>query len=423
MDRKGIISAPEIARQTLDNGITLLVRQNRSTPSISLRGVIRAGAMFESDDKAGLAEFAAGTLDRGTSRRSHQEINRVLDGLGATFGVGASDESAGFYGRCLTEDVDLLLDVAADVILRPTYPRSEVEKVRSEILTGLREARNDTQWVADYEFYRTVYPPGHPYHRPTEGTEETVALLRRADLVAFHRAHFRPDATIIAIVGDIAPAEAAEKINAVFGGWRARGVAQPFYIADVRGTTAPQRKNVHVPGKTQADIALGFPGLARTNPDYHAANVANMILGVLGMYGRLGDSVREKQGLAYYVYSQVRAGIGAGPWMVRAGVSPANVERTIAGIEAELHRLRQEPVRGDELSEAQDYLTGSLALRLETNDGVAGTLLGMEQYNLGLDYLERYDGIIRSLTVDHLQAAAQTYIDPDRTVVIVAGPV
>jgi zinc protease len=250
-----------------------------------------------------------------------------------------------------------------------------------------------------------------------------VAGLTRADLRTFHKTYYRPDSTLIAVVGDITPQQAAEKITRVLGSWHVPGPAHPVAIPDVRGLTTAFKKIVSIPGKTQADIILGFPGLARSSADFHPANVANLILGVLGLSGRLGDSVRDKQGLAYYVYSSVRAGIGAGPWVVRAGVNPANVDKAIAGIMDELTRLRQDPVSADELSEAQDYLTGSLALRLETNDGVASMLLNMETFNLGLDYLERYNGIIRGLTAPLLLETAQKYIDLERLVVVVAGPV
>jgi zinc protease len=423
MSKNGRITAGDITRLVLPNGIVLLVRENHNTASVSLRGLIKAGGMYETDDKAGLAQFAADALERGTESRTYQEINKTLDGLGATLGVGAGDESTGFYGRCLTEDVDVLLDVLADIVLHPTFPRTEMEKVRGEILTDLQEAENDTQWVAETEFHSALYPAGHPFHRPPEGTKKTVSGITRADLAKFHKTYYRADATIISVVGDLTAGQTAQKIEKVFGGWHATGTPFPYSIPDVRGTTMPLLKKAPVPGKSQADIAFGFPGLARSSPDYHAANVANMIVGVLGLSGRLGDTVRDKQGLAYYIYSSIRAGVGAGPWLVRAGVNPASIDKAIAGIEVELERLRREPVEAQELADAQDYLTGSLALRLETNDGVAGMLLGMEVYSLGLDYLERYDGIIRALTADALLAAAQKYIDLDRRVVIIAGPV
>lgn len=421
--RKGIITAQEIDRLVLPNGIVLFVRENRNTPSISLRGLIKAGGMYDTDEKAGLAQFTAEALERGTAHMTYQEINQELDGLGATLGVGAGDETVSFYGRCLKEDFDRLLAILAEVILHPTFPKGEVAKVRGEILTSLQEAKNDTRWVSDMEFHKELFPEGHPYHRQSEGTVETISQITREELAAFHRTYYRPDATTIAIVGDINRDEAVAKITAALGGWTTTGPAFPFEIPNVVAVDARRRKNVFVPGKSQADVALGVPGLPRSSPDYYAANLANMIVGVLGLYGRLGASVRDRQGLAYYVYSSLGAGVGAGPWMVRAGVNPANVDKAIVAIEEELQRLAGEPVTAEELAEAQDFLTGSLALRLETNDGQAGTLLGMELYQLGLDYLERYDGIIRGLTAEALLQAARKYLQMERLVVVVAGPV
>ncbi len=422
MVSNGVIRARDIVRRVLPNGIVLLVRENHATPAVSIRGWVSAGAVFDPPERAGLASFMADAIERGTQDYSYRQINSRLDGLGATFGVSASDESAGFYGRCLTEDIDALLDIMGSVLLRPTFPAAEVEKVRGEILTGLRESRNDTQWVSEYEFFRAMFPPDHPFHLPTEGIEETVQAITRSDLKRFHATYYRPDAAVIAVVGDITPERALDAIGRTFGAWRAAGPLRPLAIPDVREHTVAQRKDVLVPGKTQSDIVLGFPGLPRNSPDFHPASVANLILGVIGLSGRLGDNVRDKQGLAYYVGSSLRAGFGAGPWVVRAGVNPANVERAISSIEDELNRLCAEPVSAAELSEAQDNLTGSLALRLETNDGVAGMITYMETHRLGLDYLERYNDIIYALQPQQLQEAALRYIDPRRMIVVVAGP-
>lgn len=422
MPSNGVIRARDIVRQVLPNGIVLLVRENHNTPSLSLRGWLRAGAINDGEEKAGLASFTADAMERGTHDYSYGEINRQLDSLGATFGVSAGDESAGFYGRCLSEDGDALLDIVSSVLLRPTFPAAEVEKVRGETLTGLRESRSDTRWVANYEFFRALYPAGHPYRLPSEGVEDTVAAITRADLKRFHAAYYRPDAAVIAVSGDITPQQAADLIMRTFGGWRASGTAVALTVPDVRGQTKAQRVYAPVAGKTQSDIVLGFPGLARDNPDFYAANVANMILGVIGLSGRLGDNVRDRQGLAYYVGSGLRAGFGPGPWYVRAGVNPANVEQAIASINDELDRLCAEPVSGNELAEAQDNLTGSLALRCETNDGVASMIVYMETHRLGLDYLERYNDIIYGLKPEDLLAAARTYIARDSATVVVAGP-
>ena len=162
--------------------------------------------------------------------------------------------------------------------------------------------------------------------------------------------------------------------------------------------------------------------MRRNAPDFDAARLANTVLGVFGMMGRLGANVRERQGMAYYAASRLSADREPGTWVAYAGVNPANVERAIAAILDEVRRLRDEPVPADELEDCKRYLTGSLPLQLETNDGVASLLVDIEWHELGLDYLARYPGIINSLTAEQVQAAAQKYLNPDAYVLAVAGP-
>jgi zinc protease len=186
---------------------------------------------------------------------------------------------------------------------------------------------------------------------------------------------------------------------------------------------APQQREVALAGKTQSDVVLGLPGIRRADPDYYALRMANMILGRLGMMGRLGDSVREAQGLAYGVHSELDAGLGPGPWAIRAGVNPANVDAALAAIGVELRRLREGGVMADELARGQRYSTGSLVLHLETNDGVAGLIQEIELFDLGLDYAARYPAIIEALTLDVVNAAAARYLPRlEDTVRVIAGP-
>jgi zinc protease len=176
-------------------------------------------------------------------------------------------------------------------------------------------------------------------------------------------------------------------------------------------------------GKSQADIAIGYPSLPRSlDKPYFAVNMANVILGQLGLMGRLGANVRDKQGLAYYASSSFGGGTANSVWTARAGVDPGNIPRALDGILDELRRIRDEPVTDEELADAKSYLIGSLPLGLESLGGVAGLLLAIEKYGLGLDYLERYPGYIRDLTQDDLLSAARTYLDPDRLVIGISGP-
>ncbi len=416
------ITPETIKRVTLDNGIVVLLKDNPNNPSVTLRGRLRAGGLYDTDKTSGLAHLATAALQRGTRKRTFQKLNEELDRTGISFGIGAGMETIGFSGKALVEDFDRLLDLAADVLLHPTFPRVETEKLRAEILADLKEADDDTQHVAYREFRALCYPATHPYHRLSDGSAQTVKRLTLADLRDFHARYFRPDVTTIVVVGDVRAEQAIEKIERVLGKWKARGKPAPHAIPDAPKLGQIAQKKVPLAGKTQADVIIGYPGLRRTDPEFYALSMGDLIFGRLGLFGRLGANVRDKQGLAYYVYSGIEASIGAGPWAVHAGVNPKNLDRAVEGIVGEIKRLRSEPVTQDELSEAKDYVTGSLALRLETNDGVAGTLGDIELFDLGLDYLQRYPNIIRAITAEQILTAAQKYAQVENYVLSIAGP-
>ena len=417
------ITPETITRAKLSNGLTILVKDNPNNASVTLRGRIRAGGLYDTDKTSGLAHLATAALQRGTRKRTFQKLNDELDRNGVSFGVGAGMETIGFSAKALIEDFERVLDITADTLLHPTFPKIEVEKLRKEILADLIEADDDTQHVAYREFRALCYPGSHPYHRLSDGRANTVKGLTLKMLADFHARYFRPDITTIVVVGDIRAAQAIELIERKLGAWKAKGQPEPYAIPNAPMLKQIARKVAPIAGKMQADIVLGYPGLARTNPDYYALNIGDLIFGRLGLYGRLGANVRDQQGLAYYVYSGVEANIGAGPWAVHAGVNPKNIDRAVDGILAEIKRLRSEPVSQDELAEARDFLTGSLALRLETNEGVAGTLSDIEMFGLGLDYLQRYPTIIRSITAEQILAASQKYAQVENYALAVAGPV
>jgi zinc protease len=210
-------------------------------------------------------------------------------------------------------------------------------------------------------------------------------------------------------------------IESRFNAWRS-AASRPDPIAPEAAPDASRTASTSIAGKSQADIAVGFPTVARTAPDYYAVETANLILGRLGLMGRLGKNVRDEQGLAYYVFSVIEAGKQGSVWMSRAGVDPANTRRALDGIVAEVRRLREEAVSDEELEDAKSFLTGSLPLALEMNEGIVNLLQSIEYYGLGLDYLDRYPAIISALTAKDLHAAARQHLDDQRLVVGIAGP-
>jgi zinc protease len=208
----------------------------------------------------------------------------------------------------------------------------------------------------------------------------------------------------------------------VFGPWQNPAQPVPPTLPDVSPLPETRQQFIFVPGKTQSDIVLGWPGPSRFAPDFQAANLANNILGVFGMMGRLGQTVREDQGLAYYSYSRLSGGVGPGPWQVVAGVNPAKVRQAVDSAVAEVERIVSEPVSEEELADNKANFTGRLPLNLESNEGVASSILNMETYHLGLDYLRRYADMINAISREEVQAAARKYLSPKAYALAVAGP-
>jgi zinc protease len=417
---RGIASATHFV---LPNGVVLYIQRNDSTPTVIVRGEILIGAVNEPQGKWGLAALTAAALIRGTQNRTFQQIVEQTEALGCSVNASAGRHITTFSGRALKEDLPLVLALLADIIRRPTFPPEEVEKLRGMYLMHMREMEQDTHYQASCAMREMLYPPEHPYSRTTNGTRETLASITTDDMAEFHQL-YEPILTSIAIVGDVEPSDVIPMIVREFDDWCGKSTERPtsFVFPTVAPLVGVQRRTIAMAGKTQTDIQWGVHGLDRNNPDFYAAVVGNMILGRLGMGGRLGDHVREKQGLAYSISSGFQAGIGAGPWLAAAGVNPADVERAIAAIISEIEQFKREGPTEEELADARAFLTGILVIGLETNSGVANVLLDMHSYDLGLDYIDRYPDYINGVSREAIVAVARKYLSTENYVLAIAGP-
>jgi zinc protease len=411
----------DVTRLTLPNKITILVRSNFNSPSISLGGYFGAGSLFDSDEKLGLADFATTALMRGTQTRSFEEIYDALEAVGAHLGFSAGTHTSGFSSRALVEDLPLVLDLLSDCLRNPIYPEDEIERLRTQLLTGLAIRAQDTGDMASMTFDTIVFGK-HPYARPDDGYPETVRAITRQDIVDFHNRCFGPCGMTIAIVGAVEPAFACEQVARVLGDWE--NPLQPTMPALplVRPLVKTTREHISLAGKSQTDIMVGVLGPERKAAEFTAASLGNSILGQFGMMGRIGDVVREQSGLAYYASSSLSAGVGPGTWEVNAGVNPANVEQALDLIVEEIRVFTQQGVTREELQDSQDNFVGRLPLSMESNAGVASSLLNIERHELGLDYYRRYEQMVRAVTPDMVQAAAQKYLNPDALAIASAGP-
>ncbi len=408
-------------RQVLGNGMVVIAKHSPTTPAITLHASFTAGIVFDPPEQSGLAHFVSRTIDRGTETRTADDIAEELDSRGVSLAVTLNRHALQIVCTCLVEDLPMMLSVLADIATRPIFPEAEVSNRRGEIITLIRQDEDNPSAVANEGLMAALYGEDHPYGRRPRGSVEGVEAIDRAALQRFHAQRFRPAALSLVMVGDVTPESAVAAADAAFGSWQGAPPAA-LVLPEVAPASERLVRVIPMMNKAQTDIGYGFTSVRRSDPSYYAYWLMNNILGQYSLGGRLGDSIRERQGMAYYVFSGLDANVIPGPLMVRAGVSPANVERAVASIDEELTKLAAEGPTEKEVAESKQYLIGSMPRTLETNLGIATFLQTEEFFKLGLDYDLRMPGLLQAATRDEIHEAGRRTLNPSKATVVVAGP-
>ncbi|HKW43168.1 MAG TPA: pitrilysin family protein [Thermoplasmata archaeon] len=391
-----------------------------SNPFIAFRGSVPAGVAAEGDAQ-GVAEFTSRLLLSGTRRSSAAKLADRLEGTGATLEFRNGEELLNFSGRCTHKTAKETIRILVECLAQPTFPEREIDRVRVELRNDVRFEADDTRSRAMRELSKLVFPNDHPYGRDPKGGEDRIRRIRRKDIVAFHEAHVSPEGLILAVTGDVDRTLLEEAIAEPLGRLAGDGDGIPAIPPPTRHK--PARVAIRMPHKTQADIMIGAPAVPRRHDDYYALNLANLLLGRIGLYGRIGRNLRDEQGLAYYAFTNLEARTAGGMWSLSAGVNPRNVAKAIASIRAELDRLRTDPFSPDEIRDGKDNQVGSLTVSLERNAEVASELHRMEYFGLGMGFLEQYADLVRELPDDRVRQLAVKYFSASASSLVVAGPV
>lgn len=416
------LPGPEtIFRHQLSNGIVVLVRENFASPSVVFSGYLLGGSLGEVERNAGLADLAISALMRGTLKRDFRDIYESIESVGANLALGTGNHTLSIYGKGLAEDLELLLGLLSEVLRYPAFPETQISRLRAEKLTSLALREQNTGARAQLAFNELAYPD-HPYGIPTDGYPESIQKFTISDLKEYHRKRVGPRGMVITIVGAVHAPKAIQAVEREFGDWENRDQVDMPEIPSVDQPKSLLRRDVNLEGKVQSDLIVGCPGPSRYEPDYLAAALGNSILGRFGLFGRIGERVREAAGLAYYAYSSLSGGPGPGAWQVIAGVNPVNVNKAADLIQDEIRKFVTKRVRVDELTDNQANFIGRLPLQLESNEGVARALVHLERYNLGMDYYQRYPRLIAEIKRDQILAIGQKFLHPDQLVIAVAGP-
>jgi len=401
----GVGAAQEPRREKLPSGLTVLVRENTSTPVVAASLFVRVGSRWETEQDAGISHLMQQVLLKGTTTRSALEIAETAEGLGGGISASADVDFSELRATALARNWKKMLELMADVALRPTLPDAEIDGERKAMLTALRSRQDQPFPLAMDTVMGRVYGD-HPYGRPVLGRPAALERIDRAALVAYHQRFYRAPRMILAVSGDVSArevmAEVARRFGTAAGG---EGEPEPTLPAAV----ARADRTVLVRPAAQAQVLVAFLAPPTSHPDYAAVKVLTTALGG-GMAGRLFTEVRDKQGLAYSTGGAYPSRLGPGVLYMQLGTAPANQARAEAAMLGELERIRRDPVNPSELNRAKAYLLGQFALDRRTNARLAWYDAFFEVLGVGPDFADRYTRDVEAVTADDLLRVARTYL-------------
>jgi zinc protease len=416
--------AARVARTELPTGAALLVLENRATPTIALRGSLRAGSYFEPHDKPGLARLTADMLERGTLRRTKFQLAGDLEAVGAQVEFSADPFAVEIAGRALAKDLSLLLNTLAEQLREPAFPADELEKLKQQAVAAVQEQQANTRLRAYEKFSQLTYDPANPFY--VHGGEQLIKSLNSItveDVRRFYEARYGGRSLVLSVVGDVEAAEVRRLFAEAFGEFAGPREGVEIEVSDPEPHAGARREIVMLKEKANVDVLLGAAApLRRDAGDYYAATLANGALGESTLSSRLGLQVRDREGLTYGIGSRFRAAsLAAGPWYIAVSVNPGNVEKAIASALAVLRDYVANGMTAGELADEKSSAIGSFKVSLSTNAGLADALWNAEFFRLGTNYLDRFPELIQAVTLDEANAAIRKYFRPDHLTVIIAG--
>jgi zinc protease len=411
------VKFPPYAFKTLANGLQVIAVSHHEQPAVSLRLIVRAGAAQDPDNRPGVASLAATLLDQGTTTRSAEQIANAIDSIGGALGTGAGSDLSFIQAIVMKDSLSVGLDLVSDVAQHPAFAQDEIERQRQQSLSGMRVSYDDPEFLANVVFDRLVYG-FHPYGRPQAGTPETLTALTRNDLVAFHKKWFGANNAILAIVGDVTPEEAFAGAERAFGGW----VQATVEVVKPIDPPPPTRRVVVIdkPGAVQTEIRVGNLAIPRKNDDFMAMDLASKVLGGEGA-NRLHRVLRSERGLTYGASADFNALKQSGDIVAQTNTRSETTGETLRLMIDEVSKLLRERVGDRELQGAQEYLTGSFPLTIETPSQIALQILNAVFFGLNMNDLQTYRERVDAVTVDDVQRVARSYLHPDKLTIVLVG--
>jgi zinc protease len=413
------VNLPKAHEATLANGLRVVVLESHKVPTFNMQMVVLSGGLADNPDYRGLASFTAAMLRDGTSKRSSKDVAEQIDALGGTLASasGLSSLTSTVTTSGLIENLDQTLDIFADVVRNPVFPAGEVEKYKARTMAQLQFQRSIPQFLAQEQFSKAIYGD-HPASL-ISAPLSSIKKISSKDLVDFHSTYYRPNNSILAIVGDVSLKEVLPKIERAFGDWQ-KAEVPAMTIPPAPPQAASRIFLIDRPGSVQTVLQLGNLGIERTNSDYFSLLLADRILGG-GPAARLFLNLREDKGYTYGAYSNFGGSKFRGTWMSSSEVRTDVTEGAMKEFMYELKRLRDEPVSTAELENAKRAIIGSFALSLEQPQSLLQNIIQQKIYDLPADYWDTYPQKVAAVTAADVQGVAQKYVDLGHLQIVAVG--
>ncbi|HEU4391377.1 MAG TPA: pitrilysin family protein [Blastocatellia bacterium] len=407
---------PAIREKKLQNGLAVMLVEDHRAPIVTFNMAVNAGDVRDPSGLEGLAEATADLLTQGAGSRTARELAEEVESIGGRISSSSNDDYSEITFAVIAENLDRMLDIVGDVVLRPTFPEKEIDLLKSNRTESLKVERQDPGFLAGEQFHRVVYGP-HPYS-VSSPTPESIASIDRTKIESFYRSAYVPTGSIVVVIGDFDSSAVEQKLRGIFGDWKAPGAGQPRFPSP----PPPGRRILLIdrPGSDQADIRIGNVAVTRSDPDFFPLLVANSVLGA-GTASRLFLNVREQKGYAYDVGSSLSIPREMGTFYGYTQTRTEVAVKAIQEILREFTRMRTQMVSPRDLQNAKNYLNGLFSLTLSTQGGLADRLSSAYMFGLGKAYLEEYRSRVAAVTSQRVLQAAQRHILTDRVAIIVVG--
>lgn len=416
-------TTPTIESVDVTSEVKLLTVRDTTLPLLNLQWTLPVGGQFDSPEQGGRASFTASVMDEGTRTYSGPEISERIERIGGNLGTSADWEAT--YASCAAMSwfLDHAVELLSEVVLHPTFPDHEVERIRRLRLTDLRQRLDRPQALAS-DWLAAVLYAGTPYAVPLSGTAPALNALTRDDLVNFHQKALTSHGSTIVAVGDVDPEDLAQRLRDRLKPFGSPPTDEPSQATAISPPSTDEGLSVWIvdrPTATQAELRFGHPGPSRSHPDWPALRLLSGLLG--GKFtSRLMLSLRERHGITYGVSSRFVARRGPGPFLISTAVESGSAALAVREIVHELDRLQATAPPEEELRETADYLIGVLPQHFESVEQIADQIAAIDIFDLGLDYLERYPEEVRAVRPQDILEAAQSHLHPRRATLVAVGP-